>query len=86
MCRQEVEEIFGCCEGWPGRDDLAAFAAWIRQHEYEPLHRFGALPATAPQIIAAVAQRDRLIGFAVETQDLAAEELHAAYLREFNGP
>lgn len=86
VCRREVEEIFGCCDGWPGRDDLVAFAAWIRQHEYGPLHRFGALPVTAPQIVAALAQRDRLIGFAVDTQDLAAEELHAAYLREFSGP
>jgi hypothetical protein len=86
VCRKEVEEIFGCCEGWPGRDDLAAFAAWIRQHEHGPLHRFGALTATAPQIIAALEQRQRLIGFAVDTQDLAPEELHAAYLREFGAP
>jgi hypothetical protein len=86
VCRQEVGEIFGCCEGWPGGDDLAAFAAWIRRHECGPLHRFGAVRATGPQIIAALAQRDRLIGFAVGTQDLTAEDLHAAYLREFGPP
>jgi hypothetical protein len=86
VCRREAEEIFGCCEGWPGRDDLAAFAAWIRQHELGPLHRFGALPTAAPQIVAALAQRQRLIGFAVETQDLAPNDLYAAYLQEFGAP
>jgi hypothetical protein len=86
VCRQEVEEIFGCCEGWPGRSDLAAFAAWIRRHECDPLHHFGALPATSPQIRTALALRQRIIGFAVATQDLSADDLHVAHLREFGTP
>jgi hypothetical protein len=86
LCRQEVEEIFGCCEDWPGPSDLAAFAAWVRQHEYESLHQFGALPASAPQILTALALRQRLVGFAVRTQDLPADDLHEAYLREFGTP
>jgi hypothetical protein len=83
LCRQEVEEIFGCCEDWPGPSDLAAFAAWVRRHEYASLHHFGALPATAPQIVAALALRRRLVGFAIRTQDLPADDLHEAYLHEF---
>jgi hypothetical protein len=85
VCRQEVEQIFGCCLGWPGPSDLTAFAAWILQHECAPLHRFGASPAASPGILAALALRRRIVGFAVGTQDLAADALHQAYLKEF-GP
>jgi hypothetical protein len=84
VCRPEVEAIFGCCEGWPGPRDLAAFADWIRRHERAPLHRFGALPASAPHIRSALEKRQRLIAFAVDTQDLPAAELHEAYLKQFD--
>jgi hypothetical protein len=83
LCRPEVEDIFGCCEGWPGPRDLAAFAGWIRRHEHIPLHRFGALPATAPHVRRALDSRQRLIAFAVETQDFPAAALHEAYLNQF---
>jgi hypothetical protein len=86
LCRSEVEGIFGCCEGWPGSRDLAAFAAWIRGHERSPLHRFGALPASAPHIRRALDRRQQLIAFAVDSQDLAAADLHAAYLKQFGSP
>jgi hypothetical protein len=85
ICRDEVEAIFGCCEGWPGARDLAAFSAWVRDRECDALHRFGALPATAGHIRRALDLRQRLIGFAVDSQDLAAEDLHQAYLKRF-GP
>jgi hypothetical protein len=86
ICRPEVEDIFGCCGGWPGSRDLAAFAGWIRRHECGPLHRFGALPASAPHIRSALDTRQRLIAFAVATQDLPAAELHEAYLKQFASP
>jgi hypothetical protein len=83
VCRQEVGAIFGCCQGWPGSQDLAAFAAWVRQHECASLHRFGASPAAAPQIQAALALRRRVVGFAAGSQDLSPEDLHDAYRKEF---
>jgi len=86
LCRPEVEDIFGCCEGWPGPQDLAAFAAWVRSGERGALHRFGALPASAPQIRRALDLRQRIIDFAVDTQDLSASDLHEAYLEQFGSP
>ncbi len=83
VCPKEVEEIFGRCHGWPGRSDLAAFAAWILGHECAPLHRFGASPVTSPSVLAALALRQRIVSFAVGTQDLPADDLHDAYLKEF---
>jgi len=86
VCRREVEDIFGCCEGWPGPLDLAAFAAWVRGGERDALHRFGALPASAPHIRSVLDLRRRLIDFAVDTQDVSASDLHEAYLKQFGPP
>ena len=86
VCRQEVEDIFGCCEGWPGPRDLAAFATWVRSGEQSALHRFGALPASAPHIRSVLDLRQQLINFAVDTQDLSASDLHEAYLKQFGPP
>jgi hypothetical protein len=86
VCAQEVEGIFGCCEGWAGTRDLAAFAALVRGSERPALHRFGALPASAPHIRSVLDLRRRLIAFAVETQDLSAADLHEAYRKQFGSP
>jgi hypothetical protein len=84
--RPEVEDIFGCCEGWPGQRDLAAFAAWVRRCERAPLHRFGAVAASAPHIRRVLDLRQRLIALAVDSQDACASDLHEAYLTRFASP
>jgi hypothetical protein len=86
VCRQEVADIFGSCEGWSGSSDLAAFAAWVRGGERHALHRFGALTASAARIRRVVDLRRRLIDFAVSTQDVSASDLHQAYLKQFGSP
>jgi hypothetical protein len=83
-CRQQVEDIWGCCEGCPPAGDATAFAAWLRGHELAALHCFATIPdATAPRIRAALSLRRRLIRFAVATQDCAPAGLRRAYLDEF---
>jgi hypothetical protein len=83
-CSQQVEDVWACCDGCPGAGDAAAFARWLRSHERAALHCFATVPdATAPRIGAALSLRQRLIHFAVDSQDRPAADLHRAFLDEF---
>jgi hypothetical protein len=84
VCRRQVEDVWGSCEGCPGPDDGVAFASWLRHDELDALHSFATIPAaTARRIRSALSLRQRLIHFAVASQNSTAEDLHRAYRSEF---
>jgi hypothetical protein len=79
----EADAVFGHCQGYPGADAPPRFAAWMLEHRVRAgfsLH--GNPAATAGEVTAALALRERLIAFAVETRALGPRELKARWERE----
>jgi len=80
----DADAVWSHCAGYPGRADSAAFAAWFRDHQVESALFFGAYgDQTVEQVHANLAQRTRLIEFAMAAQGLAPAELQARFQKEF---
>jgi hypothetical protein len=80
----DADAIWGHCRGYPGHEDGAAFAAYMRAHQLEATLFFAAYgDQTVEQIHANVAQRRRLIDFALATQGLDAAALKARFMETF---
>jgi len=81
---EDADAVWGHCAGYPGRTDAAAFAAWFRSHQVESALFFAAYgDQTVEQVHANLAQRTRLIEFAMAAQGLAPAELQARFQAEF---
>lgn len=79
-----ADTIWGHCTGYPGREDGAAFAAWIRHHQIDSSLFYTAYgDRTVAEVIRSLELRTRLIGFALRAQGMAASELKTAFLAEF---
>lgn len=80
---EELDQIWGHCVGYPGRDDPEAFAAYLRHNTIETSLFFSAYPdATVARVLAALELRQRLTAFAIATQGLPPDELRAAYAQQ----
>jgi hypothetical protein len=80
----EADEWWGRCIGYPGRDDRAAFKAYVRSHRVKTGLFTSAIPnATVRQVHEALGLRERLIDFAVEAQGLDAATLQRRFRDAF---
>jgi len=80
----EADEWWGPCAGYPGRDDRAAFRAFVRRHEVRTSLFASALPdASVAEVREALALRERLVDFAAEARGLDAAALHERFRATF---
>jgi hypothetical protein len=81
---EDADAIWGHCRGYPGHQDRAGFARWLRMHEIEAALFFAAYGShTVEQVHANLDKRARLIEFALEAQGLEAEQLKSRFLERF---
>ena len=81
---EAADSIWEHCEGYPGRDDAAAFAAYLRRHQVENALIFAAYgDRTAEQVKRSLAVRRDVIEFALLAQGMGAEALQAAFKERF---
>lgn len=81
-----ADEIWAHCQGYPGREDAAAFAAYLRGHQLENSLFFAAYgDLTVADVRRALATRRRMIEFALRAQQLGTSELQAAFRESFAG-
>ena len=78
-----TDRIWGACDGYPGSDHPAAFAAWVGSYEVAPTLPFATVDATVERIRSAAAERDRLSSFAVRAEGLEPKALRDAWREEF---
>lgn len=65
-----LDEVFGCCAGYPGRSRPTLVAAWLREHEVRAGFSVHGHPdATVAEICSAVELRKRVVAFALRTRD-----------------
>ena len=80
----DADAIWGNCTGYPGHQDAAGFAAWIRHHQIDAALFFGAYgEQTVEHVHANVAARTSLIEFALETRGLDPAALKARFVERF---
>jgi hypothetical protein len=81
---ERADAIWGHCAGFPGSSAAAAFATWMRAHHVPSSLFFAAYgDKTVAQVRADLAQRERLIAFALEAQGLPAAELKSRFQAAF---
>jgi hypothetical protein len=82
-----ADAVWSHCVAYPGSQDDAAFAAYFRHNQVNANFCLAAYPnATVQEVRDSLALRQRLIDFAVTTQDLDAAALLAAYRELSAGP
>ena len=80
----ECDEWWGHCVGYPGRQDRAAFAAYVRSIQRRTSLFSTPFPtATVDDVNDSIALRARVIEFAAASQHLDAEDLHRRFLEAF---
>jgi hypothetical protein len=81
---EDADAIWGHCRGYPGHQDRAGFARWLRAHEIEAALFFAAYGShTVEQVHANLDKRARLIEFALDAQGLEPDELRSRFLERF---
>jgi len=81
---EDADAIWGHCRGYPGHEDRAGFARWLRAHELEAALFFAAYgDRTVEQVHADLDKRTRLIEFALEAQGLEPADLKQRFLDRF---
>jgi hypothetical protein len=80
----EADVWWGRCVGYPGREDRAAFRAFVRARQAPPGLFESAMPrATVGEVRSALALREQVIDFAVDAQGLDAAALQARFRASF---
>jgi hypothetical protein len=80
-----ADRIWGHCVGYPGSQDVEAFGRYLRHHQVNSSLFFAAYgDRTVSEVTRSLAVRQRLIEFALHSQGLAAPDLKAAFLAEFD--
>ncbi|MEO7421090.1 MAG: hypothetical protein ABIU87_01690 [Ornithinibacter sp.] len=80
----ECDDWWGACVGFPGRDDGAAFAAYVRSLQVDTgLFQTPIPTTTVAEVREAAALREKVLDFAVATQGVDAAELHARFTETF---
>ena len=81
---ESADAIWGHCLGYPGCDERAAFARYMRHHQIDSSLFFAAYgDRTVQDVKRSLAVRTKLIEFALRAQGLGAGELKAAFVEEF---
>jgi hypothetical protein len=81
---QDADAVWGHCRGYPGHQDRAGFARWMRAHEIEAALFFAAYGThTVEQVHSDLDRRTSLIEFALEAQGLEPADLKARFLERF---
>jgi hypothetical protein len=81
---EDADAVWRHCRDYPGHQDRAGFARWLRAHELEAALFFAAYGArTVEQVRSDLDKRARLIEFALEAQGLEPEALKARFLERF---
>lgn len=81
-----ADEVWQHCVAYPGSHDPRAFAQYMRHNQIDTEVYFAAYPeATVQQVRDSLAQRDRVVKFAVATQGLGDAELYERWQEEFGG-
>lgn len=81
---EDADAIWKHCAGYPGHEDAAGFATYMRRHQVGSSMFFAAYgEQPVEQVRTNLAQRRRLIEFALRTQGMEAGALQAAFLAEF---
>lgn len=82
--RAEPDTWWGFCAGYPGSEDAAAFARWVRVHQIDSSLFASAHPrATVPGVLESLALRERIIDFAIEARGLEAAALQRRFRDTF---
>jgi hypothetical protein len=80
----ECDGWWGACAGYPGREEVGAFVAYVRGLQVRTSLFQTMLPhATVADVRDALALRERVIDFAVETQGLEAAALQERFRAAF---
>jgi hypothetical protein len=70
--------------GYPGSDDAASFARWVREHQIDSSLFASAHPhARVPHVLESLELRERIIGFAIDARGLDAAELQRRFRETF---
>lgn len=81
---EEADAVWSNCEGYPGAEDPAGFADYIRRHRiWTNLFASAYRDADLAEILDALRLRERLIRFAVSAKGLDPEALKSAFHEEF---
>lgn len=81
---QEADAVWSHCRGYPGTEDPARFADYMRRHRIRTnLFASAYADADLAEILEALRLRRRLIRFAVSVEGLDPEALRSAFRREF---
>lgn len=81
----EADGWWGHCVDYPGREDLAAFRAWMLARRVRTSLFASAMPhASVSDVREAVAVRERVIDFAIAAQGLDAVRLQQRFRAEFS--
>ena len=81
---EAADAVWDHCVGYPGREDPAAFAAYMRRHQIESALFFAAYgDRTVEQVRRSLALRRDVIDFALSTQGMEAAALQAAFTERF---
>ena len=79
-----ADAIWEHCVGYPGSGDAQAFATYFRRHHVDASLFLAAYPAaTVQDVRASLDLRQRLVDFAVSTQEFAPPALLDAYREAF---
>lgn len=83
---ERAGEIWGRCGGCPEGASAAELKAYLLAHRIDTGFFFAAYGgATVERVRAALDRRERLISFAVESQEMEPAELQSAFLARFPG-
>jgi hypothetical protein len=87
LCRempQEADKIWGCCVGYPGSANVAAFRQYIRHNQIDCTFFVAAYPdATVDDVRTALAFREQFTAFAIAAQGLDAAALQQSFRAAF---
>ena len=82
---EEADRVWSHCAGYPGSDDGAGFARYLRHNQVDTEVYFAAYPdATVARVRESLALRDELLGFTLATQGLDGAELHRRFHEAFD--
>jgi hypothetical protein len=81
---ETADRIWGHCHGYPGQQDAAGFAHYLRAHQIESSLFFAAYgERTVEDVKASLATRLKLIDFAMRSQGMPDADLQAAFSESF---
>ena len=81
---EAADEIWSHCVGYPGRQEPAAFAAYLREHQIESALFFAAYgERTVSEVVRSLELRHQVIAFALRSQGMAPAELQTAFREQF---